>query len=104
MRDIVLTVPSMKYAEEITAFRRELLDAHDADSFAGCSGLEKYEHPQDWLRHLDDRRSADTLPVGKVPSDTYLAVRHSDNRIVGIIDLRHHIDHPILRVWGGHVG
>ena len=39
-----------------------------------------------------------------MPSDTYLAVRVSDNRIVGIIDLRHHIDHPILGVWGGHIG
>ena len=24
--------------------------------------------------------------------------------IVGIIDLRHHIDHPILSTWGGHIG
>ena len=31
-------------------------------------------------------------------------MRVSDNRVVGIIDLRHHIDHPILRLWGGHIG
>ena len=24
--------------------------------------------------------------------------------MVGIIDLRHHIDHPILGTWGGHCG
>lgn len=23
---------------------------------------------------------------------------------MGIIDLRHHIDHPILGTWGGHTG
>ena len=23
---------------------------------------------------------------------------------MGVIDLRHHIDHPILSVWGGHMG
>jgi predicted acetyltransferase len=34
----------------------------------------------------------------------YLAVRNGDNRIVGIIDLRHHINHPILGTWGGHCG
>ena len=27
-----------------------------------------------------------------------------DNKIVGMIDLRHHINHPILSVWGGHIG
>lgn len=23
---------------------------------------------------------------------------------IGIIDLRHHIDHPVLGLWGGHIG
>lgn len=32
------------------------------------------------------------------------AVRKSDNKLVGIIDLRHHINHPILGTWGGHCG
>ena len=48
------------------------------------------------------------LPCGEagaaVPSHTFLAVRQSDGRLVGIIDLRHHIDHPILGSWGGHCG
>ena len=35
-----------------------------------------------------------------IPSDIFLAVRKSDNRIAGIIDLRHHINHPILGTWG----
>ena len=34
----------------------------------------------------------------------YLAVRISDDKIVGIIDLRHHIYHPTLGTWGGHSG
>lgn len=45
-----------------------------------------------------------TCPKGKVPSSIYLAVRISDNKAVGIIDLRHHIHHPILSVWSGHIG
>ncbi|MGM9972937.1 MAG: GNAT family N-acetyltransferase, partial [Clostridiaceae bacterium] len=40
----------------------------------------------------------------KVPSNVYIAVRLSDNKIVGIIDFRHHIDHPVLSIWGGHIG
>ena len=39
-----------------------------------------------------------------VPSNMYLAVRKNDNRVIGIIDLRHHINHPILGTWGGHCG
>ena len=32
------------------------------------------------------------------------AFDRKDNRLVGIIDLRHHINHPILGTWGGHCG
>ena len=39
-----------------------------------------------------------------MPSTTYFAVRESDGRLVGVIDLRHHIDHPVLGTWGGHCG
>ena len=46
----------------------------------------------------------ETCPKDKVTSDTYIAVRLVDNKIVGIIDFRHHIDHPVLGVWGGHIG
>ena len=41
---------------------------------------------------------------GKGPSSTYLAVRMADKRIVGVINLRHHINHPVLGLWGGHIG
>ncbi len=39
-----------------------------------------------------------------VPSHMYLAVRKRDDRVAGVIDLRHHINHPILGTWGGHGG
>lgn len=45
-----------------------------------------------------------TCPAGLVTSDTYMVVRVSDDRIVGITEIRHHINHPILGLWGGHIG
>ena len=48
--------------------------------------------------------SPETCPAGWVPADLYLAVRIADNRLVGMIDMRHHIDHPVLGTWGGHIG
>lgn len=102
MNEIVLVKPAMEYAEAIMDFRRELLDA--GDSFDGCSRLEHYARVEDWLEHLREFASEETCPKGKVPSDTWLAVRKSDGRVVGCIDFRHHIDHSILSIWGGHIG
>ena len=103
--EICLVVPSMEYEEQILRFRQELLEADDGeDSFAGCGSLRECERVAEWLEALRVRADEKNCPPGKVSSDTYLAIRIADNRVVGIIDLRHHIDHPILSVWGGHMG
>lgn len=104
MDEITLIKPTMEYAQDIMDFRRELLVANDADCFAGCSRLEECESAEEWLQILDEMENRKSCPGERVPSNTYIAVRVSDNRVVGIIDLRHHIDHPILGLWGGHMG
>ena len=101
MGTIRLVQPSMDYDGEIMALRAELLAAQDADDFAGCSGLDDYDTTHAWLAHLAEMKKGMTPSV---PSDSYIAVREGDNRVVGVIDLRHHIDHPILGTWGGHIG
>lgn len=104
MNEIRLIKPTMHYAEQIMQFRQELIVAKDGDSFAGCGSLQECTTAEAWLKVLADMANIDTCPKGSVTSDTYIAIRVRDDRIVGIIDLRHHIDHPILGLWGGHVG
>lgn len=105
---IKLVEPSLEYAADIWAFRAEILekDADSEDQFAGCLSLDTSNSAEEWIRICRLRKSEETCgQVGtQVPSDMYLAVRQSDNRIVGIIDLRHHINHPVLGTWGGHCG
>lgn len=108
MNDIRLIEPDCKYAEDIWAFRQEILesDADDEDRFAGCMSLDTSSSAEEWIdicRLRKDKATCERTGVS-VPSTMFLAVRQSDDRIVGIIDLRHHIDHPILGTWGGHCG
>lgn len=102
MEELRLVRPAPEHIQELQEFRRELSKAGDADAFAGCSRLEKYENIEEWLEMV--YRQEEAREPGKVPSHVYLAIRQSDGRLVGIIDLRHHIDHPILGLWGGHMG
>ena len=105
---IKLVEPGPQYAEDIWAFRQEVLerDADNEDRFAGCLSLDTSSSAEEWLHLCFLRKSEETCDQAgtSVPSHMYLAVRCSDNRIVGIIDLRHHINHPILGTWGGHCG
>ena len=101
---IRLTEPTTAYAQDIWQFRQEILSSNDKDQFAGCGNLESCSSAREWIDSVHMFQSAQTCPKDKVPSNIYIAVRETDNRIVGIIDLRHHIDHPILGTWGGHMG
>ena len=102
MLDIMLIKPDLSYSEDIMAYRKEMLDNHD--SLDGTSCLERYDNAKAWLEHLATMSDVTTCPKEFVTSTTYIGVRQSDNKIVGMIDLRHHINHPILSVWGGHIG
>ena len=100
MTEIRLIKPTNNYVNEIMAFRQELLEAKS--DFAGCGTLYHCETAEEWVTLVE--KNAENCHDGGVTSNSYIAVRLSDNKIVGIIDLRHHINHPILSVWGGHMG
>lgn len=108
MERIELMEVQRKYADDIWRFRQEILecDAENEDQFAGCLSLDECKSAEEWIRICERRKSEATCGEAgtTVPSHTYLAVRKSDERVVGVIDLRHHINHPILGTWGGHCG
>jgi len=104
MDEIKLIKPTIEYADDIMMFRQEILDANDPDAFAGCGNLEECKTAQEWIDWITVRESPETCPEGWVSSNIFIAVRVSDNKIVGVIDLRHHLGNPVLREWGGHFG
>ncbi len=104
MMNITLKKLTEEYAADIRAFREEILKANDNDAFAGCFGLRECLSVEDWIKDTVRLEKEENCPQDRVPSSVYLAVRESDNKVVGIIDLRHHINHPILGEWGGHTG
>lgn len=102
MTQIKLIKPNFKYAEDIMRYRQEFVDL--GDDMAGCGNLRQCDTAEEWLYQISILADEKTCPEDMVPSDTYIAIRLEDDKIVGIIDLRHHIDHPILGLWGGHIG
>ena len=100
MADLILIKPDIAYADEIFAYRQEMLD--NGDCLDGCGPLRRAATPEAYVSACRALEKEDTCPAEYVPATQFLAcVGH---RIVGMIDLRHHIDHPILSVWGGHIG
>lgn len=100
--NIKLVKPSITYKDQIWNYKQDF--QHRNESLAGCGSLERIQSVEAWLKDVINYENEDTCPMGHVPSNIFLAIREADQKLVGIIDFRHHINHPILSVWGGHIG
>lgn len=101
---IKLIHPTSKYSDDIMEMRNELLEKDKINYIHGAADLHEYSNVEEWIHHVELIRDPKTCPAGLVDSDVYLALREDDNRVIGIAELRHHINHPILGTWGGHIG
>ncbi|MCB5951207.1 GNAT family N-acetyltransferase [Enterococcus sp. BWT-B8] len=101
MGKIQLVAPSMEYEEQIREYRNEFLA--NGDSMDGTSFLREYEDIQDWLDFIERNTREETVTEGLVPATEFLAVRVSDNKLVGMIDIRHTLNDFLLK-FGGHIG
>ena len=101
MEELYLVKPTAAHADQIAAYRAEFLER--GDSMDGTSGLSNYAAPADWLAWLDTLADPAKRPEGFVPSTTLLCIRAADERLVGMIDVRHELNEH-LREFGGHIG
>jgi predicted acetyltransferase len=101
MADVILCRPDETMLEEIAAYREAMLTA--GESMDGCSGLDEYEVTAAWLQHVQDMEQPETCPSHLVTATLYVALRKTDFRLVGMIDLRHRLN-DFLAEYGGHIG
>lgn len=91
-----------KYADEITAYRQEMLDANS--SFDGCFSLKRHENPEDFVAHCNEwsnpRRAPDEHGAW---GNVIMAVRKSDNKVVGFFQA-HDVLSERMKKYTGHVG
>ena len=99
--DLILVKPTADYAEQIAAYRQEFLDR--GDSLDGTSALDKYADPMEWLAWVEKLSRPETCLAHLVVSTEWLCVRAADDKVVGMVNLRHTLNDHLLKI-GGHIG
>lgn len=94
-----LIIPTNEYKEQVMEYRKKFLE--NEESFDGCAGLEECNTYEEWLDF--ENRLSRKYGESYVPSDVYLAIRKSDNKLVGIIDIRKGLT-DFLYNYGGNIG
>ena len=101
MEKLYYEVPSIERKSDAIEYIKEFYE-YNSD-INGSGGLDRYiDDYEGWLRKLEEDYSR-TPNEEKVPARTYFLVRQSDNRIVGMINIRLALNEK-LRNYGGNIG
>ena len=101
MEELILTRPASEYAGQIAEYRQEFLDA--GDSMGGTGPLRRTEDTEEYIKVCIDYEDPKNVPPHLVPATQFLCIRKADNKLVGMIQVRHCFD-DYLEKYGGHIG
>ncbi len=98
---MLLMEPTEKYARDVEAYRQEFLDL--GNSMDGCGSLRRCATGEEWIRMSLAGKDPKNVPEGRVPATQFIYVRESDDRVVGMLQLRHCFN-AYLEKYAGHIG
>ena len=101
MDDLELIEASKEYEKQAMAYRQEYID-YGEELINGSSGLIEYQNYDEWLTKLAEEKEIKSSMVA-TPATTYFTIRKKDNKIIGSVQLRHHLTEE-LRKDGGSIG
>ena len=100
MEGVKLIRPTEAYLRQIWDYKQEMLAA--GSSMDGTGPLRRLESAEEWLAFC---RSCETAPVTEklVPATQFILVREEDDKLVGMIQVRHCFN-AYLEKYAGHIG
>lgn len=88
--EIRLVKPTLALKDKALEYRQEHFDFGE-QVINGSELFDKIDSYEEWLEKIVANASAETVDPDWVLTDTFFAVRVTDNKIVGIVDLRYQL-------------
>lgn len=100
--ELELLKPDNRFIKEIENYRKEF--NLPSNGIEGTSFLMAFDDISQWLEHLKLLEKEDTLPnEDYVPAEQFILIRKSDNKIIGMSNLRIRLNEYLLN-FGGNIG
>lgn len=100
--ELIYVEPTMEYAEEIAAYRKEMLEANS--NFDGCFSMKRMPDVEEYVNNCinwgNPSREPDEHGAWGI---VLLCIRKSDHRMVGCMQV-HYVLTERMRNYTGHVG
>ena len=101
MEEYLLIRPTNEYASQILEYKQEFLDR--GDSMDGTGALRRTASPEEFIKTSIEWEDPKNVPENLVPATQFLFIRKSDNRLVGMLQVRHEFN-EYLEKYAGHIG
>lgn len=88
---IILVKPAIEWKEQALDFRKEHF-LNGEHIISGSELLDQTDCYEEWLNTVTQNADPWTVSKDWVLTDTFFAVREKDQKIIGIIDLRHSLN------------
>ncbi|MBQ9276177.1 MAG: GNAT family N-acetyltransferase [Clostridia bacterium] len=96
-----LIEPTIEYDKQIQAYKNECVLA--GSPMDGAGSFMRYETTAQWLDKVNAYKNPETVPEGMVQATQFIYVREEDEKIVGMIQIRHYFN-DYLEKYAGHIG
>lgn len=103
--DFYLEEPTINRKQEAKEYVKEFKKYNE--KYNGIGKLKEIDNKltyEEYLKYLDNMKDEKyTKKQNDVPQTTYFLIRKSDNKIIGITNLKHYLNKELLEC-GGHIG
>ena len=101
MDKLILIKPTIDIKQQALDYKNEFFEM--GENVINGSALLDYLEYEEWLKLVEENSSKNTVRSDWVEASTFFVVRESDNKIVGMVDIRHRLN-KFLASYGGHIG
>ena len=95
MDRLYLKFPTVEDKQNVLDYKNEFLT--NGQKMSGVGGLDRLETFEAWLQKVNSDISKETCEQGRVPSTLYLVYRIQDNKLVGMMQIRHELNERLLK-------
>lgn len=99
---IQLIKPTKKYENQLIEYKKEHFDNNESH-ISASSKWYKINDYNKWLNLLKENEEGNNKE-GCVVSTEFLGIRQIDDRVVGLVNIRHELTTEFLKNYAGHIG
>lgn len=100
--NISLEIPTEIHEQSANELKEEFF-SNNEKIIHGSALFDKLDY-KTWLIHNQNNRKDETVEKNWAKTTTFFGVQKSDNKIIGMIDIRHNLNNEFLKNYGGHIG